>query len=775
VRSSRIPRIPSRLAIAVLSAALSLAASCRQEPRIRVTLAEFQDENLDGEAGQDETIVLVLSDPLPEEFDPRAARVESPDLGIADLDLALAEDRRSLVVRIRAGKPRLSFAGVHGVDDGASGLAVDLGDGIRQEVDLQVRRRVPLLLAATWVDSSPAGGNGVVDEGDRLRLTFDHPVEIAAGERPLPVEVPEHVLLSKESDIDRLDDGGTPSFWAPADSDGDEVDIVLGSNPVLRVAGELPRALSESQRRHPETPSGLAINGTDLQPMPWIAAAGGGGPGVASAREVDIELPRELKEKLARFAAGTRRLLSGSGSRSLHSLTPFLDRYAVVAGGIDVEVTPQRVLKDLLLLDCQLEGEHIANEVVIPLADLLEPVYQHTSTSLPGPDRKAGTADDLVVIAGGTSDGVHALPGITVVFLSRTGFQALRLATELSIARAGHVAVAVRHDQLLIDGGWSDRHPSGRKSLVASAELLTIRRQGDSILVEGRTVFRTHPRTRHTLTLVDSGDPDDPWVLAYGGLGRLVAPAELGDPVDPADPENYVAEDSAVVLYCPTLLRVADPRASVVKLDLKLHPSFLRHGHRAVEVDARTSEGLVAAREVLVFGGSNVHPWRSPPPESTVQELWEIDPLQLFTELGNVRPSAESALHGVLVSFDRAAPAASRIGVVPHPAPRPEALEPRQEFTMTPVDGLGVVIAGGETAGKDSRLLSTVEIYFTGGPLQGQVRELAWSLATPRSRHSAYPLLRDGRRFLLLFGGKTPGGAGREPSAGTDVEVFPLP
>jgi len=734
---------------------------------------------------------------LPGQFNAATVRVESADLGSADLDIRLGKNRRRLFVEIRTGNPGFRFAGIHDEDDGASGLTIDLGDGVRQTIDLQIRRRTPNLVGATWIDSprtgdvraDPEGGNGVVNRGDRLRLRFDDRVSLAAGADRSPVEIPAQVLLSKEG-VDRLDDGGTVSTWTRSTTDrDDEVEIVLGSNPVLRVEGEFEASLAGGDRDRPGVPSGMTVNGTDVRPMAAIVSTSSH-QGVASVGEVDIDMPRTLERRLSTFVAKRKRLSPELGSRSRHSVTPFLGNYAIVAGGIDPDGDSRRVLRDVLLLSTQADGAGAIDVGSLEsLPDLPRPTFEHSATLLAGPDRRPGTRDDMVLIAGGHDDLGRTLGNLSIVYLSATGgdVSLQQLPTRLRVARTEHAAVAVGHDRVLIDGGRDIGRRKREGGLVPIAELLTIRRDGDAIHVDEHHVFHSLARTRHTLTLLEGTSNDDPWALAYGGFGRnpdrkarpVEAAPPFGQTVAPNAPVDLFPESDATVLYCPTLIRIADPTDSIEKLEHELDPTFLRQGHHAHGLVGEPTRPPAAeqppgAREVLIYGGTLTHPTRGT--EGLYSDLWEISVAQYLQDLDHQRPREDAALDGVLFRFNAREPASSRLEIVSHPTLRPQFLTPKVRFSMTGAPGLGVIIAGGEAAGKtDNRdspeLLSTVEIYFTTGDLAGELRELAWSLQTPRSRHDSYVVTRNGRRFLVLVGGLTKPAGG----PGTDVEIFPLP
>ena len=775
-------------------------AGCDNEPDVRVVVAEFQDEDQDGAIQQDETIVLFLDRPLPAGRSLENVRVTSEHIGTTDLELSLSEDRQRLVARVRTGRPDFEFAGVHGVDPASSGLVVDLGDDLSQSIDLQQCSVVPSLLHVEWIagdtsaaeEGSASSPNGVVDQGDRLRLRFDGPVELSADGTP-DVSVPRQLLLSKAG-IDRLDDGKHASRWTVAKSGrADEIEIVLGSNPILKISGESPKTWGDNDRDRPDAASAITVNGTKLRPMSKIRSRGSvrgksGTTGVASQRELDIGVEKNVQEHFDRLSNQRRRLPSLYGSRASHSLTPFLKNYALIAGGLDpTDDQADRALRDVLLLAASFEdGPKGLTASAQSLVDLPRATFRHTATLLPGPDRTPGTPDDLIVIAGGTENGKDALGDLTVVFLSERSreVRVQQLVAKLRAPRADHAAVAVRHDQILIDGGRGGGRY--RRSLVELAELLTIERDGDSLFVTEHEVFFTLARKSHTLTLVEapaSADDDakaHPWVLAFGGVGRNPLPdvtKDSGDGPAPAfgasiervDESAYFPSERAAVLSAPRLINVDRPTESIERLDLEFDAAFLRHGHRAVGLGDVGSEGLTSSSSVFLFGGTLEHPEQGM--DGDPRRAWQIPPIDLFTRLGSRAPAIGAAVDGLVFHLDHENLAASTLEVVPHPTLLPQ---PKEHFTMTRIPGIGVVIAGGEVARSDSddepELIDTAEIYFTAGPLKGQLHEIQTRLFRGRSRHQAYLLPAEGRRFLVLVGGVT-----ADLKSGTDIDIFPLP
>ena len=184
------------------AAALAASAGCDHDPAARVRLAEFQDENPDGQAQQDESILVYLDRKLPAGFNPNAIKVSIDPPTRSTLRASIEQNRELLRITIVDGTPQLQLRGVHvpGMDSGPSGLLIDLGDGILQAIDLQKRVVIPRLERAIWIDASPQGGNAVVDRGDRIRLVFDQKVKLADKLADYTPRVPQDLVLSKDQD-----------------------------------------------------------------------------------------------------------------------------------------------------------------------------------------------------------------------------------------------------------------------------------------------------------------------------------------------------------------------------------------------------------------------------------------------------------------------------------------------------------------------------------------------------------------------------------------------
>lgn len=752
-----------------------LLVSCQREPVARVVSAEFLDETPDETLRPGETIRLRLDRPLPDSWPAAAIRVVSDPP--ADWSAKVRPGRHPLVldVTVVSGRPNLRTEGVHGEDDGATGLVIDLGDEVLQTVDLQPRRPVPLLEAAVWEDASPPGGNGVVDEGDRLRLVFDQPVEIAPEARGRPVDVPTDVLLSRDS-LDRLDDGSDSQRRATWDdgSNSREVDIVLGSRPILKVEGSLPGDPARIDRFGTDAPSGIALAGTDIRPLPWIVSPRGG-DGAASRLEVDIEFADDDLQVVPR----PEDTLPPPGNRWGHTVTPLLSTYAVIVGGRDSE--KGQALDDVLLYHAR---HAVFDAAPFVRARLPRPVYDHTATLLGGATPAVGDFERYVVVAGGT-DGRRPGAELTVIRITSSGGKmvAQPLPSTLHVPRYRHRAVAVGPDTLLIDGGRT-HDADGRPVLTGCAELLTFElvdgAAGREPRVARHVLLRSLAREAHSLTLLAGRSENAPWVLSYGGFGRnlhrdpLAPGRSIGDVLTNEGEEDERLEYSlsrSSVLVSPILINLNQPEASLRLPTPSDVLPYLRRLHVGVGLAADGDLPGRASAEALIVGGTLAHPVRGY--EGNLHELWEI-PTRSLPVLRR-RPESQDAAGAVRIQFDAEFPRDTRLEVILHHAPDPGRAPLRIHASATQVPGLGWLIVGGEIpstpddALEDSECLSTVDLY-----LPDEARLVPWAreLSVPRARHRAW--LSDGgdRRSLLLIGGRTTPQAVEEF---TDIEEMPLP
>ena len=764
------------LRVLFLPAALLAIAGCGRAPVAIVTLAEFQDENPDGAARQDESILVYLDRALPGKYDAAAiqARIDPP--AASTLRASIEQDRRQLRLRIIDGTPELQLQGVYGASGtpNSSGLVLDLGDGIEQSIDLQNRLILPRLSRAIWIDANPEGGNAVVDRGDRIRLVFDQKVKLAEGFTNNHPKVPQDIVLAK--DQDRLGSEAVQAEMAPAASgDEHEIDIILGSDPILEIAGKIAEGNRRVDRTGPDAPSGLAINGTHLLPMNRITAINGG-PGVCSEREVDIELPGPASTT----ATGVRESFPNSVSRMLHTLTRFQGRFALVTGGLDNS--------DKAPLDEVLLYNPIRNDPGIPAFKLIgrlpHPTWQHTATLLPGSDRQEGTEDDMVVLCGGT-DGKEVFSTIVVIFVSsETSNLVIReLPQSLSLARAEHAAVAVGNLSLLVDGGWNRHAGKNAGRITESAELLRLERTGDEIRVAEASMFRSLARVRHTLNLLVADSEDQTWVLAYGGYGRnryldpYVPILKNPDrPIDPFgeklrgdEPECLFEPARASILSSPILINLEKPRESITRLGIRPGYPLIRAGHLAAGLGGPNKSGVAAADSVIMLSGSLIHPVNGM--DGDINSNWELPRQGTLEAITDPRkpPDGHESLNGILFTFDPSDPKRSRIESVRHPAPEPSRIFSREHAALCMVPGLGIIVSGGEPppGASESGPHSSLEIYLANREAQGQIRKIATRLPSPRSRHRSFLVEDEGKNRLLLVGGLH--------TEGADIEEVPLP
>ena len=293
-------------------------------------------------AGEDASIRIVLDRKLPASFDPSTVRMRF-DPSVPWTPGVDRAGPRVLIVRT-GGRPGLVSEGVYGRDAGATGIGISFGAGSEERVDLRIAPSLPVLTAALWEDRSPPGGNLVVDRGDWIRLIFDRPVDVA--ERGARVRSPQDVLLSKAND--RLDDGVVHSILAK-ESAPNEVGIVLGSRPVLTPSGILGRG-AEIERFRYAAPSGIALNGTPIIPLPSIRDARGG-PGAISLEEVDIGyapgFPLPTRQETQEFPP--------PGNRIHHAVVPVSGGRALVVGG--ESVAGREALDQVLIHDAAAGSE----------------------------------------------------------------------------------------------------------------------------------------------------------------------------------------------------------------------------------------------------------------------------------------------------------------------------------------------------------------------------------------------------------------------------------
>jgi len=730
---------PRTLSIACLLLAGAVPPGCDSSRDVRVVSAEFRDETPDGAALQRESFRLSLSRPLPPGFLLSNVKVQVSPPVQWTYEVLPGANPHELLVRISTGRPAFRFQGVHGVDADASGIGIDLGNGVLAWTDLSIAVSLPVLERAIWEDRYPPEGNFAVDQGDVIRLVFDRPVKLTAEGEDLRILVPQDILLTKQNS-DRLDNGEFPAHLEPSSGER-EVLLVLGSRPFLSVAGELPQAAKDIERFDASAPSGLALNGTELLPFPKIVDARGG-PGSISIREVDVEFPPGFR--FAEPRAGQE--LPPPSSRTFHTLTPIASGRAIVAGGAAADThapTDQVLVYDPLAAEEDPSRAFLAASRPLP-----HPTQSHTATMLAGPDEAFGTFDDFVVLAGGT-DGARSLDDITILLPREDGRVDVEpLAQGLRVARAEHAATAVGPNELLVDGGRKS-DPNGPGGLVQCAELIVFEHTdlGRPRIAHHR-VFRTLARSLHTLTLLPPTSSGEVYALAVGGFGaarhQLSSIPDLGKDTD--DKNAFCSTDKAAVLAAPLLLNVSRPERSF-ELRMEFLYPLVRWGHVALPIETeRPADAPPRSNVVLIAGGAVRHPLRG---LEKNRDLWERNEREKDRfELPPRYPQEHEAAAVVLFRFDPTSIADSRFEVLPHATPDPGRTPDRVYFAATPVWDRGIVLSGGEL--RDGAGLTSLELYIAD---EQRVCELAAPLAAPRTRHQAYAVRRGDRTSIVLIGG----------------------
>lgn len=730
---------------------------CHKEPSAVPVTAEFQDEHATGgTARKGDTIVVALKHPLPPEFPLEAIGIEvDPPVERWNWRLTCSEDRRQLHIEILTGSPAFRLDGIYGRDEGSTGLGLDLSGGAPLFVDLQPVVSWPILERVVWEDRPQPVPDRVVGQGDALRLVFDRPMRLRRpGLRGKITVTSRDIVLSKASD--RLDDGVVTAYFEATENEK-ELRIILGSNPVLQVDGVFRADAEEIDRFGLAAPSGFALAGTRILPMPAIVDRRGG-PGAVSKEELDIEFDTDFSRAKPQLDA----VFPQPGNRMFHTVTP-LDWTALLIGGQTVEGDEPRVLDQILLYDPKTV---VGPDPFSLVGHLPQPTSDHTTTALPGPDEQLGTLDDIAVVIGGRDNDGHVLGAITVVRRSRSGeFQVFPLETSLLFPRAEHAAVAISNHEILVDGGIGPKDGDGPKELIESAERITLRLEGEKIGVE-RIAFRTLARMRHSLTLLPPSAEGQVFALAYGGLGRdrrrHPRPKQtFGERITTTDAaDSFFGFIDASILVSPVLIDVQTPTRSIPELPYDFSFPLLRAYHEAAPVlDDVPVDGLPTAGRVLLVGGTSRHPLRSYSPGHA---LWEMPPLPRL-------PSGQETADAVLFRFNRANPVQSQLEVIPHPAPDPGQIPERVYFSALPVPGYGVVIAGGEGFGDwpDKPRSRSVDVFLAA---EERLAPAAAWLQEPRARHQGY-LVRGHRRILLLGGLTSDTAIPESPAA---VEEIPL-
>lgn len=755
--------VPEKLSRSIngclLSFAVFLGTGCQETDLPRVVLAEFQDDvTPDGEAWPDESILLVLDRPLPEDLSPDGVQITSVPPAAWTTEIQATDDPRVLRVRIVTGTPAFRFQGVHGEEPESSGLRIELGRGLEQVVDLQIRQSLPVLERVVWVDYGDSGGNLVVDQGDFLRLIFDRPVRLilpAGG--TLRVRCPQDIILSKTTD--RLDDGRVQARLEPGDSPK-EVRLVLGSRPLLTVAGRLGESGQGIERFQPGSPSGLALNGTPVLPMAKITDRRQG-PGAISLKEVDVEYEKGFP--LPRRAAGSG--FPPPGNRLFHSLNAVVGSRAIIAGGAMAD--GWQAIDQVLIFDPFRDRESGEGPFTIVPGRLPHPVYNHTATSLPGPDGLVDTEDDVILVVGGT-DGSSARGELTLLRLQNDGgVDVVPLATRLRVPRTEHAALALPGNRVLVDGGQSygTESPAG---LVGCAEIIEIAFERNSVRIASHVSFRSIARKAHTLSVLPPTSLGKSLVLAYGGYGQALKqyadPLLLGHSIGEGTPRDcFFPTENGSVLVSPVLLDLSAPVVSFLPLDYDFSFSLLRWGHTALSVEPGIGERTDPPGAVLLLGGTLRY---SEGRSRFGPALWEM-PLSVLPDM----PQGPEAANALLFRFDPEDPSRSRFEILPHPSADPGRAPERVAFAAVKVPSLGVLLTGGEPYGDSGKTEghSSIEVLLEES---GNLAKLAVRMRTGRSGHRAHYVGGGGDTRLVFLIGGIPGG--KDTTDFAQVEEIPL-
>ncbi len=754
----------------LLFAALAIpGAGCESRRSPRLVSAEILDrKGPDGQTRAGDTIRITL-DPPP----PRPLRPE-------DLKLSSGPPRRPLLVRalpppspgvldfeilstpVDPLQPAGLFSGPEAAG-GPTGIGVDLGTGTGEQwVDLQERRSCPVLVQAVWEDRPPEGatrGDLVVDQGDWIRLVFDREVKVSpdgsgrglAG-KPVLALVPGDLLLAFQED--QLDDGTARSVLVEGASPR-EVRVVLGSNPRLTIAGR-HRPDADAGRAAPFRPSGIAVNGTVLQPSSKIADRRGW-PGAISRGPVDIEFPPEYFF----FEKRSDEAFPPPGHRVHHTTTSIAGGRAVIAGGRTWE---GKAIGEVLLYNPE------APRPLQALGELAEPRYLHTANLLPGEDGVPGTLDDFVVIAGGT-DGNQSLSTISAVKLDPVAPDRISVEAvegKLKWPRMYHTATAFGRGWLLLDGGrYSGR--SGEGGIIPGAELLLLDSRGGKVIIRKRWELPGPARMRHSATYLGRGAGTDGahYILIYGGFG-LPPDRDGGGPPAAASPrQGPVVPDQGMVLASPELVRVvtgtegpeeagasAEPRVERIPLDYEFRFEMLRYDHRAAAIgfDPVTAEGP-KPREVLIAGGSLQPP--NYDPDRPERNLYEPPPPRRPGDVatwarGPAAPLFPESAAAIVFEFHPAEPARSAFRVVESPTG-----DRRVHLALAPLSYPGVLILGGENPQRPDEAYQTAEVYL---PRERRLAPLAVPLSSSRTRFGALVIDGPEGASVHVLGGACSGG-----------------
>ena len=688
-------------------------AGCNRASHPELVTAVFQDERTpDGNAEQEETVLVTLSQELPPELDTESFVVSlAPCEESWEGRVERTDDPRVLRVRILTGTPSLRLEGLYGRDDGSTGLSLDFGRGPTW-IDLQARASLPLLERVVWDDRSHAGGNLLVDRGDWLRLVFDAPVRLSGDSLVDPAR---DVVLRYG---DSLGSEASPATFEEGEFDN-EIRIVLGDAPNL-----VPGSSDDPNA------STLSVRGTPVLPLAKIRDRRGG-LGAISRGPLTVEIGPHVRRPRGRpqeeFPDGVERVE--------HTVSRFQIRKALVIGGRDPE-TDREISDNVLIYDPF--ASRVGAEPFTQGPSLPTPLRNHTATTLDGPDGALGTLDDVVVVTGGKS-GAQDIGDVTMIAPNGQGNVRVVPLAPLFVPRAKHRTVRSGVNRLVVDGGTCER------GIVGATEILTFEfDHAGTPKLEAHKLYRTQPRSGHSLTALPPAKNGEHFILIYGGygLGNLnLKPAAYGQDMEGQPQADLFSRlNTGKVLVSPLLFNTDRPSASIHFLDYldrqAYELAYLRREHEAELIERLDDD--THASTVVICGGINEHPF---------------DDLKISSHLEmpivpGMLDFHDAVRQAVLFHFDEEAPSQSSLETLPV-APTVPA---RRYADAVSVPGYGVLVTGGVLPGPRAPL-SGVDVVTVGG---SRVQPLGVSLTTPRSEHRGYFVDDEDLRAVIIIGGRFP-------------------
>ncbi|MGE3165688.1 MAG: hypothetical protein AB7O52_12330 [Planctomycetota bacterium] len=587
-----------RLRDAIVAACLALTSlgnvACQpRDPTPTLVAARFADENHDGVPQVGESIVLTFSAPVGLAGDGSTIGVHLAPAERAQLGsyrVEPGESETQLRVILGLGTAEFTAVGVHGADDGATGLLLDFdriaivdesGARLRGQspvVDLALSVPTPgLLLRADWVDRDR---NHAVTEGDDLELTFDRPVRIADSVKLAGAVAPPS-LLRLPIRSDRLDDGTRPTRLRAADEEA-AVWLTLGSHPRLTILGDFDHRLINQ----PDAPSGLAVQGTRIRAN--FAIEDRFGVGVASHEFVDLGTAEPCEPFIRSGTIGPR-----PRQIELHTVTGLPDGQLILIGGLVEDERGLNPSDELWVHDG--DGSWLG-----PVS-LKQARYGHTANYFYGADGVAQTADDFILVAGGF-DGHKALrdlevvlpyaPGGVLVLPVYDGDYVQHLTPRFFHTAHGYL------DRLVLVGGQISQELNARVEEVVIRVSWSTEQEEPQVSAKAQKLGTLqYAREFHdSCLLVSQGEY---FVFLYGGWGtsnlrgldQVELPPQLVNPTDS-------------ILGQPELFSLHEQTSTILARRASSgDPPTPRRGHRLVNLTPQAE-----APEFLLVGGTQVSP-----------------------------------------------------------------------------------------------------------------------------------------------------------------------